>query len=253
MAARGDSKAPDTGPPSTRPGGPSPGTGHAADPPPSPAHEAQTAGPADTAPSTARAHRSDTETPGDATSGEAQTQGPPQAQAEPDARATTPDTPQPATDRGLSPGGHTRNEDSFDAFMNSCRSASLTDPAATVPRSHQEPRGDHTEPARGPPREPLALSHQAHRHRDYAALGARTENTAGDPGADKEMTEASGPQESGGPPPTSASHPMTLQQEPSAETVPEGHPDTAPGHTSPTGTTPDQDQETMPPPPPRPP
>ena len=35
--------------------------------------------------------------------------------------------------------------------------------------------------------------------------------------------------------------------------VPEGHLDTTPGHPSPTGTTADQDRETMPPPPTRPP
>ena len=65
------------------------------------------------------------------------------------------------------------------------------------------------------------------------------------------MKEPSGPQESGSPPPTTAPHLMSPQQEPSTGSVPEGHPDTAPGHSSPTGTTPDQDRETMPPSPPR--
>ena len=76
---------------------------------------------------------------------------------------------------------------------------------------------------------------------------------AGDRGADEEMTQAAGPQKSSGPPPTAASRPMSPQQEPSTGNVPEGHLDTTPGHPSPTGTTPDQDRETMPPPPPRPP
>ena len=67
------------------------------------------------------------------------------------------------------------------------------------------------------------------------------------------MTEASGPQESDGPPPTTASRPVPPQQEPCTGSVPEGHLDTTPGHPSPTGTTPDQDRETTPPPPPRPP
>ena len=62
------------------------------------------------------------------------------------------------------------------------------------------------------------------------------------------MTEASDPQESGCPPPTTASRLMSPQQEPSTGGVPEGRPDPAPGRPSPTGTTPDQDQETMPPP-----
>ena len=66
------------------------------------------------------------------------------------------------------------------------------------------------------------------------------------------MTVASGTQDSTGPPPTSASHPMSLQQELPTGSVPEGHPDTAPGHPSQTGTTPDKDRETMPPRPPTP-
>ena len=74
----------------------------------------------------------------------------------------------------------------------------------------------------------------------------------GDPGADEEMTEASGPQKSSGSPATAASCQMSPQQEPSTGNVPEGHLDTTPGHPSPTGTTPDQDRETMAPLPPRP-
>ena len=67
------------------------------------------------------------------------------------------------------------------------------------------------------------------------------------------MTEASGPQKSSGSPPTAASCSMSPQQEPSTGNVPEGHLGTTPGHPSPTGTTPDQDRETMSPPAPRPP
>ena len=76
---------------------------------------------------------------------------------------------------------------------------------------------------------------------------------ADDPGADEEMTEVSGPQKSSGSPLTAASCSMSPQREPSTGNVPEGHLGTTPGHPSPTGTTPDQDRETMPPPPPRPP
>ena len=43
------------------------------------------------------------------------------------------------------------------------------------------------------------------------------------------MTEASGTQKSGGSPPTAASRPMSLQQEPSTGNVPEGQLDTTPG------------------------
>ena len=46
-----------------------------------------------------------------------------------------------------------------------------TDPAATAPRSHTEPRGDHTGG------KPLTVSHQARLQRDYAAPGARTGDT----------------------------------------------------------------------------
>ena len=172
IAARESSEAPDAGQPGTGPGGSTPGGGHAADPPSPPAHGAQTAGHTGTAPSTAPAHRSDVGTPGDATSREAPTQGPPQAPAESDAHATTPDTPKRATDRGPSSGGHTRDEDSFHAFMESCRSASQTDPAPTAPRSHPEPRGNHTGNT------PLTVSRQAHLQGEYAPLGAGTEDTA---------------------------------------------------------------------------
>ena len=175
MAARESSQARDTGAPCTEP---TPGAGHAADPPPPPAHGAQTAGHTGTAQSTALARRSDAGTPGDAMSAEAPTQGPPQAHAESDARATTPDTPKSATDPGPSPGGHAGDEDSFDTFMESCSSAPQTEPAPTASCSHPEPRGDHTEFAEGPLREPLAVSRQAHLRRDYAALLARTEDTA---------------------------------------------------------------------------
>ena len=62
--------------------------------------------------------------------------------------------------------------------MASCRSAPQKNPAPTAPRRNPEPRGDHTETARDPPRQPLAVSCQAHLQRDYVALQARTEHTA---------------------------------------------------------------------------
>ena len=67
------------------------------------------------------------------------------------------------------------------------------------------------------------------------------------------MTQTSGPQKSGDSPPTAASFSMPQQREPSTEDVPEGHLGTTPGHPSPTGTTLDEDRETMPPPARRPP
>ena len=56
------------------------------------------------------------------------------------------------------------------------------------------------------------------------------------------MTETSGPQESGDSLPTAGGCPMTQQQEPPTGNVPGGHPGTARGHPSPTGTTPDEDR-----------
>ena len=68
----------------------------------------------------------------------------------------------------------------------------------------------------------------------------------------KEMTESCCPQICDSLP-TAAACSMPQQREPSTGKEPGGHPDTALGHPSPTGATPDQDRETMPLPPPRPP
>ena len=171
MEARESSEAPDACQPDTGPGGPTPDAEHAAAPPQPTAHGAETAGHAGAAPSTAPAHRSYAGVPGDATSREAPRQGPPQAHAESEARANTPDTPKRAANRGPSPGVHTRDEDSFDAYMESCRSAPHTDPTLAALQSHQELRGDNTGGT------PLTVSHQVHLQRDYAAGGARTDDT----------------------------------------------------------------------------
>ena len=64
------------------------------------------------------------------------------------------------------------------------------------------------------------------------------------------MTQTAGPQKSDDSPPTAAFCSMPQQLEPSMGNAPEG---TTRGHPSPTGTTLDQDRETMRPPPPRPP
>ena len=74
-----------------------------------------------------------------------------------------------------------------------------------------------------------------------------------DPGADTELTETSGRQESDDPLAAAATCSMPHQRKPSTGYVRGGHPGTTPGHPSPTGATPDQDRETMPPPTPRPP
>ena len=87
-------------------------------------------------------------------------------------------------------------------------------------------------------------SEDAPQHREHDASGPR---------ADAEMTESSGPQESGDALPTAPACSMPQQREPSTGNVPRGHPGTTPGHPSLTGATPDQDREAMPPPPPPPP
>ena len=77
-----------------------------------------------------------------------------------------------AADRWTSPGGHTRDEDSSDAFMESCKSAPHTDPTPAAPRGHLEPRDDHEGGT------PPTMSRQARLQRDYAALRAQTEHAA---------------------------------------------------------------------------
>ena len=67
------------------------------------------------------------------------------------------------------------------------------------------------------------------------------------------MTETSDPPESDDPLPAAATSSMPEQRELSTGYVPGGHPGTTPGHPCPTSATPEQDQETMPPPAPRPP
>ena len=80
--------------------------------------------------------------------------------------------PKRAGNRETSPGGHSRDEDSFAAFMESCRSDPHRDLAADAPRGHPEPRGDHTEGT------PLTVSRQSHLQRDYTALCMQTGHAA---------------------------------------------------------------------------
>ena len=72
------------------------------------------------------------------------------------ARETTPDTPQRAADRETSPGAPNPDDDSFDAFMESCSSDPHADATPAVPRIRPEPRRDHTEGT------PLTVSRPAH-------------------------------------------------------------------------------------------
>ena len=97
---------------------------------------------------------------------------PPETRAGSETREATPDTLQRAAEGGTSPNGHNRDDDSFDAFPESCRGDPHTVPAPAAPRVHPEPRRDQAEDT------PLTASRQAHLQRDYTALGQVT--TAGE-------------------------------------------------------------------------
>ena len=97
--------------------------------------------------------------------GEAPLRDPPEPRAVSETQEATPDTPQCAADRETSPSGHNRDDDSFDAFMESCMGDPHKVPAPAAPRVHLEPRRDHAKET------PLMISHQAHLQRDYTALG----------------------------------------------------------------------------------
>ena len=138
--------------------------------PPSP-QGTQPPGRADAAPLATSAHHADANTPG-----EAPPRGPPETCAKSDARETTPDTPQHAADREMSPSGLNRDEDPFDAFMESCMSDPHAVSTPAAPRVRPEPRRDYAEGT------PLTVSRQAHLQRDYTALGQTEHATATDDG-----------------------------------------------------------------------
>ena len=118
---------------------------------------------ADAAPLANLAPRADASMPGGAPQ-----RDPPETGAGSETREATPNTPQRAAEGGTSPDGHNRDDDSFDAFMDSCRDDPLAVPTPAVPSAHPEPQRDQAEDA------PLTASRQAHLQRDYAALGQVT-------------------------------------------------------------------------------
>ena len=167
MAAHGSGEASTAGHPGTEPEEPMPDTGDEAGLHPQSAHGAQPAGRADAAPSANSAHHADKSAPG-----EAPPRGPPESRAKSEARETTPDTPQHAAGRITLPSRHNRDEDSFDAFMESCMSDLHAVPTPAGPRVRPEPRCDHAE------ERPLTMSRQTHLQRDYIALGHTEHATA---------------------------------------------------------------------------
>ena len=166
MAAHGGGEASTARQHGTEPEEPMPDTGREASLHPPSAQGAQPAGRAGDAPLATPAHHADASAPWGAPP-----QGQPEIHAKSEARETTPDTPQHAAGRETSPSGHNRDEDSFDAFMESCMSDLHTVPTPAAPRVRQNPRRDHPEVA------PLTMSRQGHLQRDYTALG-HTEHAA---------------------------------------------------------------------------
>ena len=121
-------------------------------------HPPSATGRAAAAPLANLARRADASTPGGAPP-----EDPPEARAVSETRQATPDKPQRAADRETSPSGHNRDDDSFDAFMESCMGDLHTVPAPEAPRVDPEPRRDDAEDT------PLTIR-QAHLQRNYTAL-----------------------------------------------------------------------------------
>ena len=153
--AHGSDEALADGQPDAEPEGPAPDTGCADGP-----NRPSAADHAGAAPRANLATRVGASTPG-----EALQRDPPEISAGSEARETTPDTPQRADEGGKSPSGHNRDDDSFDAFMHSCRDDPQAVPAPQTPRVHPEPqriRADDT---------PLTVPRKAHLQREYTTLG----------------------------------------------------------------------------------
>ena len=134
--------------------------------PPS-AHGAQPAGRAGAAPLANPAHHTDASAPE-----ETPPRDPPGTRAKLNTQDTTPDTPQRAAGREMSPSEHNRDEDSFDAFMKSCMGDPHTVPSPAAPRVRPEQRHDHAEDT------PLTMSRQGHLQPDCTALGRTEHSTA---------------------------------------------------------------------------
>ena len=162
MAANGSGEASIAGQPGTDPEEPMPDAGHEARLHPPSAHGAQPAGRADDSPLANPAHHADA-----SAQGGAPPRGPSETRAKSEARQATSDTPQRAAGRETSPSGHNRDEDFFEAFMESC-----TSDAHVAPRVRPEPRRDYAEG------KPLTMSRQAHLQRNYTAQGHSEHATA---------------------------------------------------------------------------
>ena len=162
IAAHGSGEASTAGQPDTEPEGPMPDT-ECEDG----LHQPSATGHAGAAPLVNLAHHADASAPG-----EAPPRDPPETRATSETREATPDTPQRAAGRETSPSGHNRDDDSFDAFMDSCMGDPHAVPTPAAPRVHPEPRCDHAEDT------PLTIPRQAHLQRNYTTLGRTRQVTA---------------------------------------------------------------------------
>ena len=167
MAAHGSDEASTAGQPDTEPEGPMPDTECEDGLRPPSAGGAQPTGCAGAAPLANLAHHADASAPG-----EAPPQNPSETRATSETWEATPVTVQHAASRETSPSGHNRDDDSFDAIMESCMGDPYTVPTPAAPRVHPEPRHDHAEVT------PLTIPRQAHLQRDYTALGLTRHFTA---------------------------------------------------------------------------
>ena len=151
MAAHKSGEASTAGQPDTGPEEPGPDTECEDGLCPQSAHGVQPPGRAGAAPLANLAHHADASAPG-----KAPPRDPLETRAKPETRETTPDTPERAAGRETSPSEQNRDEDSFDAFMESCMGDLHRDLTPAAPRVRPEQRRDYAEDV------PLTISRQAH-------------------------------------------------------------------------------------------
>ena len=129
MAAHASGEASTAGQPDTEPEGPMPDTECEDGLRPPSGRGAQPTGCAGAAPSANLAHHADAGGPE-----EAAPRDPPEIRTTSETREATPGTPQRAVGRETSPSGHNCDDDSFDAFMESCMGDPNTVPTQAAPR-----------------------------------------------------------------------------------------------------------------------
>ena len=171
MAAHGSDEASAVGQPGTEPEGPMPDAECGDGGRPSSAQGAQPTGRPGAAPLANIAHHANASTPR-----ETPPRDPAETRATSETREATPDTPQSAAGRETSPSGHNRDDNSFDAFIESCMGDPQTVPTLAAPRVHPEPQSDHAGDT------PLTIPRHTHFQRNHTALGRTRQVTAANEG-----------------------------------------------------------------------